>query len=227
MNIPPLQRKLVDDKNQVDHVWYGFFRGIFTAIFGEVTNSATGLATKLPVYASGGVTAWDDLRAPATAINPTGIVSPPSYDATHVGYSFSPTGDNRIDLIFQLPHGWKKGTNIHPHIHMRGLSNSNGNIIIQLYTSWSNSSGVQPDFTIVNTNIIMSNGSGNIVLKEHIVGLGNSVPNVLSNESSCVKYKMLRLGSAAGDTYTGDMLLDEFDCHYQVEKAGSPQEWPT
>lgn len=230
MNVPPLQRSVVNDNKQVDHVWYGFFRAIYSAIAGVVNSTGSlisaGLADKLNANTPNGAVGWEDLRAPATAINPTGIVAAPSYDDVNVGYSFNPTLDQRVDIIFQLPHAWKKGTNIRPHIHVRPLANSNGNVLWQLHTSFSNNFGVQPAFTITNTNMVISNSDGNIILKEYKITFGNTVPNVLSNESSCVKYKLIRMGADGQDTYAGDILLDEFDCHYLAEKAGTSMEYP-
>lgn len=217
---PPLPNPIITASNKCDNVWYGFFRKLKSAI-------VWALDGKLNANSSNGPGGWDDLRAPATAINPAGIVSPPTYDTSSVGYSFSATQDQRIDVIFQLPHGWKRDSNIHPHIHVRPLANSNGNVVWQLHTSWSNNFGTQPEWTITNTNQIISNGAGNIILKESKFTLGNSVPPVNSVESSVVKYKLLRMGADGTDTYAGAILFDEFDCHYYNEKAGTDPEYPT
>lgn len=242
--IPPLRKEVVDKQGMVSGVWYAFFRKVFDHIRATdntilnivqnpfnptyINSSLANLDTdKLNASKTGGSIGWEDLRAPATAVNPQGIIDAPSYNDTHVGYEFNETTDKRIDIVFQLPHGWKKGTNSRPHVHVRPLGNQSGNVVWQLHTSWSNSFGQQPAFTITNTNMVITNTIGNVILKEYIVSLGNSVPNVLSNESSCVKYKLIRAASTTEDNYANSILLDEFDMHYQHEKAGSPNEYPT
>jgi hypothetical protein len=185
----------------------------------EINNKQNGNVT-------GGSGGWEDLRAPATAVNPAGIVTAPSYDESNVGYNFNGTQDQRIDIIFQLPHGWKRGSNLRPHIHVRPLTNTNGNIVWHLKTSWSNSFGQQPDWTNTNTTMILSNAGTNNILREHILSLGNSVSPSGAKESSCVKYILERLGTATADDYTGAVLLDEFDCHYYHEKSGTDPEYP-
>lgn len=226
--VPPLGKDLCSVgyknltlKGEIESLWYMFLKRLHNWV-GSATNE---INNKLNGNTTGGAGGWDDMRAPATAINPAGIVSAPTYDEANVGYAFNGILQQRIDVIFQLPHGWKRGSNIHPHIHVRPLANSSGNVIWQLQTSWSNNLKTQSVFTSANSNQVLTNSIGNIELKEYIFSLGNSVPPPGSVESSIVKYKLLRLGDA--DTYAGDVLFDEFDCHYYNEKSGTDPEYPT
>lgn len=215
ITIPPIKRKLTTPDVECDSVWYSFFRTIASSVLGKQNaNTANG---------PGG---WEDLRFPATAVNPPGLVSDPTYDGTNVGFLFSPTADQRVDCIAQLPHGWKRGSNIKPHIHWRPTTNIGGNVEWQLQYAWSNSLGIQPAWTITNTISVVSNATGNQILKERITGLGNIVPPSGAKESSIVKFQILRLGSNTADTYAAPALYDEFDIHYYHEKSGTDSEYP-
>jgi hypothetical protein len=110
---------------------------------------------------------------------------------------------------------------------MKPYANTNGNVVWMLGTSWTNSLGLQPAFTFTNTNVVISNGAGNIIMREQIIGLGNTVPPADAKESSIVKYKLTRLGGTTEDSYGGDILLDAFDAHGYIEKAGTDPEYPT
>ena len=70
---------------------------------------------------------WDDLRFPAQGINPAGAIAPPDVSTDLAAFpgtlEFSGTALNIITGVFQMPHTWQEGTEIHPHIHwMKAVS---------------------------------------------------------------------------------------------------------
>ena len=58
---------------------------------------------------------WDDLRAPATGINPVGQVSPPTVNSVDGSLVFDV--NNAVCVWFQMPYSWKIGSNLYPYIH--------------------------------------------------------------------------------------------------------------
>ena len=60
---------------------------------------------------------WDDLRAPANAINPAGSPSAATVSTADASLQFAGNADNVVVVWFQLPHQWKEGSDLHPHIH--------------------------------------------------------------------------------------------------------------
>ena len=64
---------------------------------------------------------WDDLRFPASGINPPGAATDPVRITSLTGYTgafeFSGSAENLIAGVAQMPHAWKRGTAIRPHIH--------------------------------------------------------------------------------------------------------------
>jgi len=69
---------------------------------------------------------FDDLRFPATAINPPGAVNDPGFDATNGGWLFDAVATEVLFLIVQMPHSWKEGTSIEPHIHWQKTTSDAG-----------------------------------------------------------------------------------------------------
>ena len=64
-------------------------------------------------------TVWDDLRFPANAINPPGAAADPIRNTSTGMLEFSGSADNVIAGIAQMPHAWRAGTSIRPHLHLR------------------------------------------------------------------------------------------------------------
>ncbi len=60
---------------------------------------------------------WDDLRFPVTTLRINPANTNPDFNYTEVGYNFNDNQDGVLYCIAQLPHAWKEGSEIHPHIH--------------------------------------------------------------------------------------------------------------
>ncbi len=62
---------------------------------------------------------WEDLRFPAQGINPSGAPTAASFDTTtyYGTLLFSGSAENHIAGVAQMPHGWRAGSSIRPHIH--------------------------------------------------------------------------------------------------------------
>ena len=66
-------------------------------------------------------TVWDDMRAPFTQTK-RGALDKPDFDYTNVGLLFPQSNVAEIVyIIFQLPHNYKLGTSIYPHIHRQPM----------------------------------------------------------------------------------------------------------
>src|SRR6056297_1943626 len=96
-------------------------------------------------------TVWDDLRAPATAINPPGQVSDPDWDNTNGGFLFDAAGTETLWIIVQMPHTWKLGSNIRPHLHWMPTNTNEGNVLWRMEYKWTNYQGTDAaTFTTLN-----------------------------------------------------------------------------
>jgi len=201
--------------------------GRYPYIVYDLTSKATILSGILEIanYETGSIlanvdsVAWDDLRAPATGINPIGSPSPATPNTTDGSLTFATS--NVCIAWFQLPHAYKEGTDISPHIHWSKQTTNNGTVNWQMKYKWFNIGDVDPGFSsLVSATAYVPNS--NTVNKQalsewaDISGVGKTV-------SSMVCLFLQR--TASGDTYTGAANLYEIDIHYQVDSLGSRTEY--
>lgn len=168
---------------------------------------------------------WNDLRTPVTAIK-LGSTNPPSWVAFQSSevLSFSDQaieGDEElVAFAVQLPHNYKEGTNITPHIHWAAADTSAGNVIWKFSYSWANQDVNFPNPTIttcVAANIATANC--------HIYTALTTMNGVGKTLSSMVLCSLRRNSSDANDTYNSqNAYLLEVDFHYQLDTLGSRQE---
>jgi len=172
-------------------------------------------------------TSWDDLRFPAQGINPPGQVSDPAREATTGLLLFGASGTETIAGVAQMPHDWKEGSILGPHVHWQKTVAGAGDVVWQLdyevvpngdiatmgYTSQLQSNTIVPQITDDN--------SANRLL---VTDLGE-MTMVNKKISCCILWKLSRVGGDAADTYASDARLVEFDIHYQRGQLGSTYEY--
>lgn len=163
---------------------------------------------------------WDDLRTPASGINPVGASSPPTFDTTDGSLLFAK--GNVVAMWFQLPHGWKEGTDIKPHLHWSKTTTNTGLPNWQIKYKWCNAGDIMPAFTsLFGGSEAVTNS--NTVDKHSIFSFGSiSSTGKLISSMLCV---YLQRTNDASDTYADDAKLLEFDIHYQIDSTGSTQEF--
>lgn len=171
--------------------------------------------------------AWDDLRFPATGFNPAGSTAPPSISTTSGLLSFSGTADNIIAGVAQMPHNWKEGTAVYPHLHLRfPTSNSGKN------TRWK----LEYDVASVNGNFSFAEGTYTALttitvanpanVNKHVIAAFSTIPMTSKLISACILWRLTRLAASDGaDDDTNDCTLIEVDFHYQVDSLGSNAEY--
>ena len=163
-------------------------------------------------------TVWDDLRSPVTAINPPGLGSDPTFDTTNIGYSFANGSLNFLFIILQLPHSYKEGTDIVPHIHWMPSTTNTGTVSWRLEYAWVNNLETQPGLTTVDITPT-PNGTAN---KLQLNTFG-AISKANAEISSMLTIKLSRLGNT--DAFTGNAILKEFDVHFQINTLGSRSEY--
>ena len=84
--------------------------------------------------------AWDGLQCPADAFDPLGAASPPTIDNTTVPgtWLFSGTLENNLAIVRQMPHRWKQGGAIKPHVHWEKTTTGSGEVMWQWCYSIAN-----------------------------------------------------------------------------------------
>jgi hypothetical protein len=207
--------------------WHRWTGSAFVQLINWSDSTGLGMVapagTLVPVS---GATAWEDLRFPAHAINPSGDTAAASIIIDQNGLpgclSFSGSAVNLVAGVCQMPHGWKAGTAIKPHIHWLKPTGSSSAVSWTLETrvigdpadvmgAWSDpvagtiAKGTQ---TVSNNHLLSSFGSLDMT------GL---------DASAMLAWRLKRLGDTDADSNAVTLL--EFDVHYQADKAGTVAEF--
>lgn len=180
----------------------------------------------------GTATRWNDLKVPVNATN-KGTTNQPTWGVFRTNaagnsqgvwlYWFSSSIEQELYFIVQMPHSWKVGTTIYPHVHWVSGSNVSGSVQWGLEYTWSN-----PGVVFANSNIITGTGyavGAGLANEHNITSLGTITPSVAVNDkiSSILVCRIFRDVAVAGD-YTGEAGLLEIDFHYQIDSDGSREQ---
>lgn len=171
-------------------------------------------------------TRWDDLRVPAqnTKLNPS--KSEPAFESWIDGlftYHFdaSNADDESIHFVCQVPHNYKLGTDLHPHIHWSPDNTNTGNVYWSFEYSLSNINGT---FGSSTTDDILAAADG--VENKHQIDEFTAIDGTNITLSSMIVCRLTRKStSEATDTFTGNAVFLEFDFHYQIDSLGSYLEY--
>jgi hypothetical protein len=175
---------------------------------------------------------WDDIRSPAVQ-GKVGLTSPPSFEqilddgggSTGVfSYVFSATQEKELFFAVQMPHSWKVGSNVLPHLHWLPSSNGTGSQKVSWGIEYSAGaiSDVFPNTTITYANTavldetLVANKQYATVFEE----IDLSAQTIIS---SMIMFRVFRDATGTGltDDFTGTAALLEVDFHFQMDTLGS------
>lgn len=162
---------------------------------------------------------WEDLRFPATRIR-QGATQKPDFDTTNMGLLFPQNDATEIAyIIAQLPHGTKSESSLSPHIHF--VQDEATEPVFKIDYRWyKNGEDPTGSFTTLTIdNFIYTYTSGSILqIAEFPMIDGTGIDTV----SSILDIKLYR----DDNVVTGDVLVKEFDLHYQIDQErGSRSEY--
>ncbi len=137
-------------------------------------------------------------------------------------YVFS-NGDEGL-ITVQIPHKWKEGTTIYPHIHFMCTSDVDpaDNFGIEFEWAWADIGEDFPANSTLETNDISTGVNTDdmhklgYVTAAGISGAGHTISSVLLCRIKRV--------AATGDDYAGGVAILDFDIHYEINTIGSRQE---
>ena len=168
-----------------------------------------------------GNTFWDDLRFPSAGINPPGAASDPTLDTTDGRWQFSASATNVLAMQVQMPHQWKEGSAIYPHVHWSPTSTNTGSVLWQIQYKIANVDGVFPG----SWTTIQKLHAGSGVSDTHQIAAFDPI-TMTGYTLSCMMLVLLsRIGGDGTDTYTAVAKLNEFDIHFQIDGFGSDEEY--
>lgn len=178
----------------------------------------------------GNATRWDDLKVPVNSVKIKKVTDEPKWEVfigNLVLLWFRNEKSDDVVFTVQMPHGWKEGTRIYPHVHWTTKGGAPGvnRVTWDLEYTWQKVGGIYDSTTssITGTAVATPN-EGSIENYEHIItpigtdgidGAGMTLSSML----------VCRLSRNASDSYSGDAGLLEIDFHYQIDSDGSNQEY--
>jgi len=166
---------------------------------------------------------WDDLRFPASGLNPPGPTNAPDTDTDTGLLVFADAATNITAGVAQMPHAWAEGTEVAPHVHW--LQPAAGNVLWQLeYKLIQAYGGLFPaEWTTVSEDEAVGTypGAGDFVTITAFPRIDMTGYDI----SSMIVFKLSRVGGDALDTLAADVSLLEFDIHYQKDSFGSIPEF--
>jgi len=120
-----------------------------------------------------------------------------------------------------MPHSYKHGTNLHPHIHWSPDSADAGNIY------WSF------EYTIANINgTFGATTTDDIVIASDGVAFKHQIEEFSAIDGSGLTFSHMLIcrltrksSTEAADTYPGNACFVEFDFHFQKDTIGSREEY--
>lgn len=167
----------------------------------------------------GGGIVWKDEKVPASRIR-QGVTQKPDFDTTELGLLFPQNDTSEIAYaIIQFNHDRKNESNIRPHIHF--VQDSSSQPVFKIDYRWyKNGENPSGSFTTLTANSFAFTypGSGSIL---QIVGFPEIDGSSIDTVSSMMDIKIYR----DDDVVSGDVLVKEFDLHYQIDTVGSRQEF--
>lgn len=173
------------------------------------------------------IAGWDDLRFPASGINPTGAADAPAIDIVEANFPgsllFSGTIDNIVGISAQMPHAWKIGTVIRPHIHWSMPTGTADAVTWELYYRKCGNVGETAGAWVGPIAGTLAAGSPEVTNQHCLTHFGD-IAMVGSLESAMLSFRLYRRGST--DAASGQARLLEFDIHYQRNKHGTTAEYP-
>lgn len=193
-----------------------------SARIGSATNNVT-LNPDYGVLFNGTTTVWEDVRVPGNTvvkqstgpddINPLGNLEV---------LGFADNATESVSFSIQLPHSYKLGSTIYPHVHWMPISTNTGDVRWGLEYSWADYGTTFPSPTTIYVN-----DTAGGVANEHQFASFPSISagaNAGQQVSSMLICRLFREGGNAADTHSGDAAFLEFDIHIEIDTFGSRTE---
>lgn len=202
--IPPPQNSDIDSYAKELGVWID---SLYSSLE-EYTRTLADTVSEQPRY--------DDYRVPFTR-DKQGQTSLPDFDFTNLGLLFPQNDATEIVyLICQMPHSWRMGTPIHPHVHFI-QSSSSVPVFKMDYRVYGDGETPPATWTTIETSDLKYDySSGDMLQKAYFPEI--DMKDVLL--SSFIDVKFYR----DDNVVSGDVLVKEWDFHYMLDGLGSREE---
>lgn len=169
---------------------------------------------------------WDDLRLAGTDLRAG--ASAPAFTNFRGGLWLQGFVTNQVDEVhftIQMPHAWKEGTDISPHIHWTHNVLSPGNnagVVWKMEYSWTNIGDPFPTTNTLEAPLTWTT-SPPAQYKHILTPFSADISGTGKKISSQIIGRLYRDTTDDRDTWSGIALLIELDFHYQIDSLGSDE----
>lgn len=178
----------------------------------------------------GTATVWDDLRI-EPVVRSTGVKAPTftSWAGGLYLYDFDDAvvaSEKEVFFTVQMPHGWKEGSAVEPHVHWLNKTAGTAGQVIRWGLEYSKAK-IGATFSTTTTTVYGTTiaGGGDItVANEHMLTDFASIDMTGDTISTVLICRLFRNSSDAADTYAGTAGLLYIDWHVEINSMGSKTE---
>ncbi len=168
---------------------------------------------------------WDDLRVTLDKGSSSAILDWVSGSSgSQIWFFRWNAAEEAMSFTVQLPHNWKEGTTIYPHLHWLPKTTASGNVEWIFEYSWANYNATTPVAFPAATTITVTS-TGPFTANTHriqslttgdagLTGTGQLISSILI----C---RIWRNGTRPNDTYDANAGVLFLDFHYQLDTFGS------
>lgn len=183
------------------------------------------------ILLEGTATVYNDMVVtPVSTYNKDGASGPQfaTFKGSLQALTFVHSSEQQVFFSIQMPHNWKEGSAIYPHIHWSPQSSTSGAVRWGFEYTWVNYDAATPIAFPANTTAYATSESvvsGDV--DKHLITMFSSItPASNQNKiSSILMCRLFRNSSNGADTYNGSAALLSFDIHYQIDAIGSRTEY--
>lgn len=181
------------------------------------------------ILLEGSASVFEDFRVPVTSTEKKGVQDPSftqlRNDASGspgiFAYAFDNNTEEELFFIVQLPHQWKEGTSIEPHIHWSAKSDVGATKVRWgLEYTWSNIGEVFGATQIIYGDTPIP-PVGTVSAYEHAITSLGTISATGKTVSSMLICRIFRDADHSGDTFGADAFLLEIDFHLEIDALGS------
>lgn len=170
----------------------------------------------------GDATVWDDIRVPLNTARVQGA-NVPTFETFQDGLmAWNFDDDDEIFFAMQMPHSWKIGTVIWPHLHWSPESDvdPSDNVGIGLEYTWANMEADFPASTTITRDVPTGVGGDSKHLIHDFSTTGIAPAETVTRISSMLICRFFRQ-AAAEDNYADGIFGLEIDFHFEIDTVGS------
>jgi hypothetical protein len=167
---------------------------------------------------------WDDLRVPISAVHLGATLREPTWaklvdngagsDGVYA-LDFSASQENEVLFVAQLPHSYREGTELKPHVHFTTKAGGSGNIKFDLEYSVASVNGIIPASTIITATFAASSEPA---LKHRYLSL--PAITMTGQKISAMLFCRLRRDPNVASNFAAVVSMLEFDFHFQKDTFG-------